>query len=375
VSYHPDTVAVTAGRPTGAGAPLNTAITPASTYRADGDLVYGRDGNPGWLALEEAIGALEGGNAVAFASGLAASAAILDDLPLGALVLSQRSLYFGVLEQLQERAAQQRIRVEFADSLTPRTIAASGGPALVWAESPSNPLMDLTDLGAVATAATAAGARLCVDNTFATPVLQTPLGLGADVVLHSATKFIGGHSDLLLGLVVTRDADEVGRLRARRSASGSTPGALESFLALRGLRTLPVRMARAQASARILADRLASHPAVSRVRYPGLADHPGREVVERQMRGPGAMLAFETTGDADTADAVCAAARLIVSTTSLGGVETSMERRAQYASEREMGTPETLIRISVGLENPEDLWGDLEHALEGAPATEQHPRR
>lgn len=365
MSHHPDTVAITAGRPHGAGAPLNTAITPASTYRADGDLVYGRDGNPGWLALEEAIGALEGGHAVAFASGLAASAAILDELPYGARVLSQRSLYYGVLEQLNERAAHERIQLELADTLTPQSVASFDPPALVWAESPSNPLMDVADLAAIAEATHRTGGRLCVDNTFATPVLQTPLTLGADLVMHSATKFIGGHADLLLGVVVTARDDEVRALRARRSAAGTTPGALEAFLALRGLRTLPVRMERSQATAMILAERLSAHAAVTRVRYPGLSSHPGAEIVARQMRGPGAMLAFETLGDAAAADAVCAAARLVVSATSLGGVETTMERRARYASERDMGTPETLIRLSVGLENPDDLWADLDHALSG----------
>ncbi len=366
MSIHRDTQAITAGRPAPeAGAPLNVAITPASTYRADGDLIYGRDGNPGWEALEDALGLLEGGNAVAFASGLAASSAVLDELPLGAVVIAQTALYYGVLEQLRERHDQGRISLQLVDLVTPESLERVGGEAsLVWTESPTNPLMEIVDLARVATVAHQMGARLCVDNTFATPILQTPLALGADVVTHSVTKFIGGHADLLLGIAVSRSEDDAVKLRSRRSTAGATPGALEAFLALRGLRTLPVRMERAQATAMLLAQHLHDHPVVSRVRYPGLPDHPGSAIVSAQMTGPGAVVAFETHGTAADADAVCQATQLIVPATSLGGVETSMERRGRYPSERDNGTPETLIRLSVGLEHPDDLWADLTQALE-----------
>jgi len=348
-SLHPDTLAVVAGRPARtAGAPLNAPIVPASTYHHGGDPVYGREGNPSWTAFEDALGALEHGTCVAFASGLAGSSAILDELTPGVRVVAQRAPYFGVAEQLRERAGRGRLELETLPELTPAVLEGTvSGAGLVWVESPTNPMLDVVDLPAVIGIAHAAGALVVVDNTFATPLGQTPLALGADVVLHSATKLIGGHSDLLLGAVVARDAAIAERLRKRRGTTGATPGALEAYLALRGLRTLPIRLIRAQAGARHLAERLASHPRVARVRYPG----------------SGTIVSFETAGTADDAEAVCEACRLIVHATSLGGVETSLERRARYPSEREVGTPPTLIRLSVGLEHPDDLWRDLERAL------------
>src|SRR4051794_1462351 len=247
-SLHPDTLAVVAGRPAReAGAPLNAPIVPASTYHHGGDPVYGRDGNPGWAAFEEALGDLEGGTGVAFGSGLAASSAILDELAFGGRVVAQRAPYFGVAEQLRERAARGHITLDALPELTPAALEAHvAGARLVWAESPTNPMLDVVDLPAVIRVARAAGALVVVDNTFATPLGQSPLRLGADAVMHSATKLIGGHSDLLLGAVVTRDPALAERLRGRRESSGATPGALEAFLALRGLRTLPARLARAQ---------------------------------------------------------------------------------------------------------------------------------
>jgi cystathionine gamma-synthase len=348
-SLHPETIAVIAGRPDRSpGAPLNAPMMPASTYHHGGDMVYGRDGNPGWEALEAAIGELEHGHCVTFASGLAATSAILDELPQGARVIGQRAPYYGVAALLRERADRGQIELETHETLTADGLAATiEGATLVWIESPTNPLLDIVDLPAVIALAKGAGAMVLVDNTFATPFGQTPLTLGADLVLHSGTKLIGGHSDLLLGAIVAADPAFQVRLRARRSKTGATPGVLEAYLALRGLRTLPARFARAQSTARDLAARLAAHPGVSRVRYPG----------------SGAMISFETTGSAEDAEAVCEAARLIVHATSLGGAETSMERRARYASERAVGTPDTLIRLSVGLEHVEDLWRDLERAL------------
>ncbi len=346
---HPETIAVIAGRPARApGAPLNAPIVPASTYHQGGDLVYGREGNPGWAAFEEALGALEHGSCVAFASGLAGSNAIFDELASGMRLVAQRAPYFGVAEQLRERAGRGQIELETLLEMTPAALAATvAGAGLVWIESPTNPMLDVVDLPAVIGIAHAAGALVVVDNTFATPLGQTPLSLGADLVLHSATKLIGGHSDLLLGAVVVRDAALAARLRERRSTTGATPGALEAYLALRGLRTLPTRLSRAQASARHLAGELAAHSRVARVRYPG----------------SGTMVSFETAGTAEDAEAVCDACRLIVHATSLGGVESSLERRARYPSERDAGTPPTLIRLSVGLEHPDDLWRDLARAL------------
>ena len=346
---HPETVAVTTGRPDGLPqAPLNAPMVPASTYHHGGSMDYGRDGNPGWEALEDALGALEGGRCVTFASGLAAATAVLDELPIGAKVVAQRAPYYGVAELLRERLERNQIVLETHAALTAQVLAdGMAGTALLWIESPTNPLLDVVDLDDVIAIAKRAGALVLVDNTFATPLGQQPLKLGADLVLHSATKLIGGHSDLLLGAIVTTDEDLDRRLRHRRSMTGATPGALESYLALRGLRTLPVRLERAQATARELASRLGRHPAIARVRYPG----------------HGTMISFETSGSGEQAESVCERARLIVHATSLGGVETTMERRARYPSERAAGTPEALIRLSVGLEHVEDLWRDLDHAL------------
>jgi len=346
---HPETVAVVAGRTARTpGAPLNAPLVPASTYHHGGDPVYGRDGNPGWAAFEDALGELEGGSCVAFGSGLAASGAILDELAAGARVVAQRAPYFGVAEQLRERAARGQIQLEALAELTPAALEAGvEGAKLVWVESPTNPMLDVVDLPVVIDIARAAGALVVVDNTFATPLGQSPLAAGADVVMHSATKLIGGHSDLLLGAAVTRDASLDQRLRDRRGSTGATPGVLEAYLALRGLRTLPARLGRAQGSACELVGRLEAHPRIARVRYPGT----------------GTMVSFETTGTAEEAEAACEACRLIVHATSLGGVETSLERRARYASEREVGTPPTLIRLSVGLEHVDDLWADLAQAL------------
>lgn len=348
-SLHPETIAVVGGRPArSGGAPLNSPIVPASTYHHGGDLEYGRDGNPGWEAFEAALGALEGGQCVTFASGLAATTAILDELPQGTRVIGQRAPYYGVAKLLGERARRGLIELETQPALTDESVGRTiAGAGLLWIESPTNPMLDVVDLPAVIGVAKQAGAQVVVDNTFATPLGQRPLGLGADLTLHSGTKLIGGHSDLLLGAVVAAEASFAERLRQRRTMTGATPGALEAYLALRGLRTLPLRLARGEATAQELASRLGRHPHVTRVRYPG----------------GGTMISFETTGSAADAEAVCEAARLIVHATSLGGAETTMERRARYASEREVGTPDTLIRLSVGLEHVEDVWRDLERAL------------
>jgi cystathionine gamma-synthase len=349
---HPETIAVKAGRPErGPNAPLNAPIMPASTFHYGGDIEYGRDGNPGWEAFEAAVGELEHGVCVTFASGLAATSAILDLLPQGARVIGQRAPYFGVAQLLRERADRGQLAYESHATLTAEGLAPTiQGATLVWIESPTNPMLDVVDLPAVIRVAKGAGAMVVVDNTFASPFGQTPITLGADLVLHSATKLIGGHSDVLLGAVVAADAAFADRLRQRRHNSGATPGVLEAYLALRGLRTLPMRYARGQATAQELVGRLQGHPGITRVRYPGI----------------GTMIAFETAGSAAQADAVCEATRLIVNVTSLGGVETTMERRARYPSERAVDTPDTLIRLSIGLEHVEDLWRDLDQALAAA---------
>ena len=347
---HPETIAVVAGRPGRAGgAPLNEPITPASTFHHGGELEYGRDGNPGWQAFEQALGELEGGHAVAFGSGLAATSAILDLLPKGARAIAQKAPYFGVSLLMQERAARGQLAHETHAELTVDALRGSiDGAGLVWIESPTNPMLDVVDLPAVIGLAKQAGAMVVVDNTFATPFGQNPIALGADMVMHSATKMIGGHSDLMLGVVVASTEELKRQLIVRRHNAGAVPGVLEAYLALRGLRTLPARYERAQVTARELVARLEAHAGVARVRYPG----------------KGTMISFETTGSGDDAERVCESLKLIVHATSLGGAETTMERRARYPNERAVGTPETLIRLSVGLEHVEDLWRDLAQALD-----------
>jgi cystathionine gamma-synthase len=360
----PDSLVVAAGRPRDAGAPVNPPLSFSSTYRAGGERAYAREGNPAWSAFEDVLGQLEVGSCAAFASGMAAAAALLETLPERARVAVSGVAYHGVHDLVRDRAAAGRLTVEFVDPTEPEALgAACEGAALLWLETPTNPMLGVVDIAAACAAAHAAGALVVVDNTFATPLRQRPLELGADLVLHSATKFLGGHSDLLLGALVARDADLAGRIRHRRVTDGSVPGVMESFLALRGLRTLSVRLDRAEGSALELARRLSAHPSVARVRYPGLPDDPGHALAGRQMSGFGAMLAFETIGDAPGADRVCKAVKLITHATSLGGVETLIERRARYPGDTKAGTPPTLLRLSVGIENVEDLWTDLEQAL------------
>ncbi len=367
------TALIAAGRPADEpGQPLNVPIVLASNFRAGGqDGTGGReysrgDGTPGWEALEEVIGELEGGDAVAFGSGMGAIAAIVDLLPAGARVMAPTDCYAGVHALLADGQQQGRWHVDLVDITdTAAATAAARHADLVWLESPTNPLLDIADLPALCTAARDGGALVAVDNTFATPLLQQPIALGADFVVHSATKFLGGHSDLLLGLAVAGTPALGERLRRRREVAGAVPGALETFLVLRGLRTLALRLEQGQRSAGELARRLAGHPAVSRVRYPGLPDHPGHVRAAAQMTGFGAVLGFEVPAAA-AADAVCGAVRVIRSATSLGGVESTIERRAKLAGQEHL--PPGFLRLSVGCEHTEDLWDDLSDALAQAGA-------
>jgi cystathionine gamma-synthase len=346
--WSPRTRAVAAGRPQGPGEPLNVPIVPASTFGAGGDRAYSReDGTPTWEALEEAVGSLEGGYATAFASGIATLAAVVDILPVGAKVAVPTFSYSGSRSLLAHAHRSGRLVVsELEPGDTDAWIAAAATVDLLWLESPTNPTLDLIDIRAIAAAASTQphAPKVVVDNTFATPLGQQPLAMGAHIVVHSATKLIGGHSDLLLGLTVTADEGLAKALRDARTRGGATPGALEAWLGLRGLRTLPVRLAEQSRTAALLASRLAEHPSVVKVRYPG----------------EGVMIAFELP-DAAGADRVCAALTLIRSATSLGGVESLVERRAWLAGDAHV--PAGLIRFSVGLEDPEDLWTDLLEAL------------
>ncbi len=366
---HADTVAVWSGRPHTAGLPVNTPILPVSNFDSGAGPEYARgDGTEGWRALETAIGALEHGRALSFASGMAAISAVFDLLPTNARVVIPEDCYQGTAVVAAEGAARlgwSVTRLRAGD--TDRWVSAARDADLVWVETPSNPLLELTDLDPIVAAAASSGVPVAVDNTVATPLLQRPLERGATFSVHSATKFIGGHSDLLSGIVVCAASHlgdrAFGSIERRRTYGGATPGALESFLALRGLRTLAVRLERAQRNAMQLAERLESHRLVTRVRYPGLASHPGHELAVATLDGPGALLSFELVGSATSTDIRLSRLQLIHRATSLGAVETCIERRAKLSGQQHL--PETLCRLSVGIEHVEDLWRDLEQAING----------
>ena len=346
----PGTIAVTAGRPDKVpDAPLNTPITMAATYVAGGEVEYGRYGNPTWTALEDALGALEGGRCLTFASGLAAVATVLDLVGKEGKVVVPRHGYTGTIMQLADLESRGRLTAEMVDVTdTDAVVAACDGAALVWLESPTNPALEVADIPTITRAAHDAGAYVVVDNTFATPMLQRPLDLGADLVLHSATKFLDGHSDVLLGALVTRDDELHGVLKNRRDLVCAVPGTLEAWLALRGLRTLHLRVERAQANAQELVRRLGEHPALSEVRYPGF----------------GAIVAIVLAEGAMAADLLTRKTSLWVHATSLGGVESTFERRRRWKTEAAT-IPEGLVRMSVGIEDVDDLWDDLRAALDG----------
>ena len=345
----PSTVAVTAGRPEHQpDAPLNEPITMASTYVAGGDREYGRYTNPTWTALEEALGALEGGRCLTFASGLAAVATVLDLVGNGAKVVAPRHAYNGTVLQLADLEARGRLRAELVDITdTAAVVAACDDAALVWLESPTNPALEIADIATITAAAHEAGAYVVVDNTFATPLLQTPLADGVDLVVHSATKYLAGHSDVLMGAVVTADDELHGVLKGRRDLIGAIPGPFEAWLTLRGLRTLHLRVERASDNARELARRLGEHPAVSEVRYPGF----------------GGIVSIVLAEGAMAADLLTRKTRLWVHATSLGGVESTFERRRRWKTEP-LTIPDGLVRMSVGIEDVDDLWNDLVRALD-----------
>ena len=303
---------------------------------------------------------------MAFSSGMAATAALLEDLPIGARVLAPDGAYQGSRELFARREAAGRLALTLVDIADTDAVRERlDGVALLWIESPTNPLVEVADVPALVEAAHRAGARVVVDSTLATPLLQRPLEWGADAVLHSATKYLSGHSDLISGIVVVRDAAAAEQLAAVRTITGALPGSLEAFLVLRGLRTLPVRLQRAQENAAELAARLDAHEAVGRVHFPGL---PGARTGERAEQllpaGFGAVLSFELDAGAEAADRVCERVELIIHATSLGGVETLIERRGRYPAESHL--PPGLLRLSVGCEHVDDLWADLQQALQGS---------
>jgi len=348
-ALRPATVAVHGGRPEHTpDQPFSTPVTFASTYVAGGDLEYGRYGNPTWTAFEDALGALEGGRCLSFASGLAAVATIFDLVGQGQKVVAPRHSYNGTILQLADLEARGRIVVELVDLTdTAAVVKACEDASLVFIESPTNPALEVADIPAIAAAVHEAGAYLVVDNTFATPLLQKPLELGADLVVHSATKYLAGHSDVLMGAIVTADDELFDVLKRRRDMIGAVPGPMEAFLALRGLRTLHLRVERAQANAQDLVGRLEAHPAVGEVRYPGF----------------GGIISIVLAQGAMAADLLTHKTRLWVHATSLGGVESSFERRRRWKTEPTT-IPDALVRMSVGIEDVEDLWADLVAALD-----------
>ena len=350
-----------------AGAPLGPPLLPTSVYVSQGEPGggpgYGRNGNPGWAAVESALAAIEGAGAraVTFASGQAASMALMLALADGrdAIVFPSDGYYN--TRALAGRLRPHGARAVAVDQLDTGAVGAAlrDGPAVLWAETPTNPLLRVADLTALAAVAAAAGAPLVVDNTVATGLLQRPLDFGAAASVYSLTKSVSGHSDVLGGAVVTRDAALADAVLSWRTDGGAIPGPFESWLVLRGLKTLPLRIERASANALAVASFLAGHPRVRAVRYPGLSPSPA--TVKQMPLGFGPLLSFELDGSVADADAVVAGARLIVPATSFGGVESSWERRARWPAET---APDALIRMSCGVEPAADLLADLAAALE-----------
>jgi cystathionine gamma-synthase len=354
---------VSAGRASEPGAPLNVPLVPASNFIIGKGREYSRDdGTPTWEALEEIVGGLEAGRSVAFASGMAAIAAVFNQLASDAVVVLPDDCYQGVAGLAAAGAQKQHWTVHrVAMDDTESWIQLCSTADLIWLESPSNPLLTVADLEAICSAPRKPGAILAVDNTFATPLNQRPLDFGATVSLQSATKFIGGHSDLLAGVSTTKSDTFWYALKKSRELTGATPGTLESFLAVRGARTLALRLQRAQQTAMLLAERLEKHPHVTRVRYPGLVSHSTHAVAKRILKGFGTIISFDIKGDAEVADKVCQNIQLIRHATSLGAVESTMERRAAIPGQEHL--PPSLLRLSVGIEDVEDIWDDLNAAI------------
>lgn len=360
----PETIVVTAGRPPlTPDAEINTPIHLSSTYAAPGNKGYGRYGNGTWSALESAISELEGGRTLVFASGMAAISSVFSILPKGAVIVASKNGYSGTMTLLKKAVDSGMAEVRFVDiSNTQEVLQEIKGAMLLWIESPTNPALEVADLPTIIAAAKSINVGVAVDNTFATPIVQNPLAMGADIVIHSLTKYISGHSDVILGSLSTNDPALYERLFEVRKLSGGIPGPFETWIALRGLRTLALRVERSSENAFEIARRLCDHPAIERVRYPGLESDPHHAIAKSFMRGFGAVVGLEVKGGADAADRACAASRLVTFATSLGGVESLWERRHRWSSESPT-IPTNLVRLSVGIENIEDLWRDIDQAL------------
>ncbi|MGW4195583.1 cystathionine gamma-synthase [Streptomyces sp. NPDC005004] len=378
ISEHFETLAIHAGN---TADPLTGAVVPpiyqVSTYKQDGvgglrgGYEYSRSANPTRTALEENLAALEGGRrAFAFASGLAAEDTLLRTLLVpGDHVVIPNDAYGGTFRLFAKVASRWGIEWSVADTSDPAAVRAAITPKTkaVWVETPSNPLLGITDIAAVAQVAHAAGAKLVVDNTFATPYLQQPLSLGADVVVHSLTKYMGGHSDVVGGALIVADEGLGEEIGFHQNSMGAVAGPFDSWLVLRGTKTLAVRMDRHSENATKIADMLSRHPRVTSVLYPGLPEHPGHEVAAKQMRAFGGMISFRVEGGEEAAVEVCNRTRVFTLGESLGGVESLIEHPGRMTHASVSGSalevPADLVRLSVGIENADDLLEDLKQAL------------
>ncbi len=370
-----ETLAVHTGREVD---PVSGAVSPvlvtSTTFERAGDgsfptgYIYTRGGNPNRRALEEILASLEGGeDAVAFSSGSAATMAILHALAPGDHVIIPDDMYYGTRRIVEDLFVRWGIEASRVDTSSPDAVTASLRPntRLVWIETPSNPRLKVADISRISRIAHEAGALCACDNTFATPLLQRPLDLGADMVLHSTTKYIGGHSDVLGGAVVVKSGGEyLDRIRAFQTTGGAVPSPFDCWLLLRSIPTLPYRMRAHSENAMRVAEFLAGHPNVTATHYPGLPDHPGHALAARQMKAFGGIVSFEVDGGREGALGVAARLRLIIRATSLGGVESLVEHRASIEG-NDTPTPEGLLRMSIGLEHPDDLIADLDQALRG----------
>jgi len=368
-----ETQAVHAG---GVVDPATGAVVPpiqlSVTFERDADggysrgFLYARNGNPNRETLERCLAELEGGeDAAAFASGTAAIMGVVQALSPGDHLIAPTDVYQGTARLLRELAMPWGLDVSFVDMTDPDVVARAVGPRtrLVWVETPSNPLLAIVDVAALAGIAHDAGALCACDNTFATPVLQRPLSLGADLVMHSTTKYLSGHSDVTGGVIVAaRREGFFERVRRAQVYGGAVPSPFDCWLLRRSIRTLPYRVRAHSVNALAVATYLADHPRVERVHYPGLPSHPGHVVARRQMSMFGGMLSFQVRGGREEAMAVAARVKIIVRATSLGGVESLIEHRASI-EQPGTKTPQNLLRLSIGLEHPDDLVEDLAQAL------------
>ena len=371
-----ETIAVHAGHHPD---PATGAVTPpihlTTTFARDanGELphgfIYARSDNPTRRELETSLAALEGGEAaIAFASGMAATAAVFQSLLPGEHVIAPQDAYYGTARLLRDVMADWGLGSTLIDMTDPHAVAEAIRPEtrLIWIETPSNPALAVTDIARIAAIARAAGARCVCDNTWATPILQRPLALGCDAVMHSTTKYLGGHSDLTGGaLVLPADDEWTARLRTLQQLGGGVPSAFDCWLLMRGIRSVAWRMRGHCDNAARVASFLAAHPAVEVVHYPGLPQDPGHAVASRQMAGYGGMVSVEVKGGSPAALAVVRQVRLFTAATSLGGTESLIEHRASVEGP-ESRTPPGLLRLSIGLEHGEDLVGDLDQALRAA---------